>query len=57
MAERLPQSNFGEVPKAEGVKAGGTTRRPLVLQMDRGRILFLHTEVQHVGYQFNSRKP
>ena len=32
--------NLGEVPKAEGVKAGGTTRRPLVLQMDRGRILF-----------------
>jgi len=22
------------------MKAGGTTRRPLVLQMDRGRILF-----------------
>ena len=32
-----------EVPakRAVGVKAGGTTRRPLVLQMDRGRILFL----------------
>jgi len=27
------------------MKAGGTTRRPLVLQMDRGRILF-RTELQ-----------
>ncbi len=25
-----------------GAKAGGTTRRPLVLQMDRGRILIPH---------------
>ena len=37
------------------MKAGGTTRRPLVLQLDRGRILF-RTEVQHVGYQSDQGK-
>jgi hypothetical protein len=37
-----------------GGKAGGTTRRPLVLRMDRGRILFLYTEVQHVRHQSHS---
>ncbi len=36
------------------MKAGGTTRRPLVLQMDRGRILF-RTEVQHVRPEFDPR--
>ena len=36
-------------------KAGGTTRRPLVLRMDRGRILF-RTEVQHVRHQFDPRE-
>ncbi len=37
------------------MKAGGTTRRPLVLQMDRGRIVLMHLEVQNVGYQYHSR--
>ena len=39
--EHLP--DLGEVARRRrngGGKAGGTTRRPLVLQMDRGRILF-----------------
>jgi hypothetical protein len=33
---------------AEGVKAGGTTRRPLVLQTDRG--VFFFKEVLYVGH-------
>jgi hypothetical protein len=51
-------------PSISEGKAGGTTRRPLVLHMDWGRILFpdsatvsnpggLHMEVQHVGYQLD----
>ena len=38
-----------------GAKAGGTTKRPFVLQiMDWGVFYYLHTEVQHVGYQSHS---
>jgi len=37
------------------MKAGGTTKRPFVLHMDWGVFFYLHTEVQHVGYQFNPR--
>ena len=36
LVPKLPLSNLGEVPKAEGVKAGGTTKRPFVLHMDEG---------------------
>src|SRR5215510_10520364 len=41
-------------PKGEGVimKAGGTTRRPLVLQMDRGVFFFLEP-----AYTLNRRVP
>jgi hypothetical protein len=39
LAYQLPQSHLGR-PGGGTAKAGGTTRRPLVLQMDRGRILF-----------------
>ena len=55
VGNRSSPIEFGGGDMAEGVKAGGTTRRPLVLQMDRGRILFC-MEVQHVRPEPDPRK-